>query len=72
MSGCPSTCTNPENIKISSSLLDEDRRVTLRELEERLGISKSTIDNIITVHLSMSRDNLYRVGYTNCYLIPKA
>ena len=29
--------------------------VTLRELEERLGISISTIDSIITVHLNMSR-----------------
>ena len=29
--------------------------VTLRELEERLGISRSTIDSIITVHLNMSR-----------------
>ncbi|KAI6648845.1 Transposase [Oopsacas minuta] len=46
---------NQENIKIISNILDKDRRVTLRQLEEELGMSKSILDKILTEQLGMSR-----------------
>ncbi|KAI6653144.1 Transposase [Oopsacas minuta] len=49
------TCSNQENIKIISNILDKDRRVTLRQLEEELGMSKSILDKILTEQLGMSR-----------------
>ncbi|KAI6647185.1 hypothetical protein LOD99_8840 [Oopsacas minuta] len=46
------TCSNIESVQ---TILDEDRRITLRELEERVGISKATLHSIITEDLEMSK-----------------
>ncbi|KAI6655304.1 Transposase [Oopsacas minuta] len=46
------TRSNTERVRI---ILDEDRHITLRELEERVGISKATLHSIITEDLEMSK-----------------
>ncbi|KAI6659511.1 hypothetical protein LOD99_10725 [Oopsacas minuta] len=46
--GRPTSSTTRRNI-------EEDRRITLRELEERVGISKATLHSIITEDLEMSK-----------------
>ncbi|KAI6646229.1 guanine nucleotide-binding protein (G protein), subunit alpha [Oopsacas minuta] len=47
--GCATSSKTRRNI-------EEDRRITLRELEERVGISKATLHSIITEDLEMSKD----------------
>ncbi|KAI6652399.1 hypothetical protein LOD99_7413 [Oopsacas minuta] len=64
--GRPKTCSNQENIKIISNILDKDRRVTLQQLEEELGMSKSILDKILTEQLGMSR--VLSRWVPNCYL----
>ncbi|KAI6646228.1 Histone-lysine N-methyltransferase SETMAR-like [Oopsacas minuta] len=46
--GCATSSKTRRNI-------EEDRRITLRELEERVGISKATLHSIITEDLEMSK-----------------
>ena len=46
------TCSNIERVQ---TILGGDRLITLRELEERVGISKSTLHSIITEDLEMSK-----------------
>ncbi|KAI6648299.1 Transposase [Oopsacas minuta] len=46
------TCSNIERVQ---TILDEDRRITLRKLEARVGISKATLHSIITEDLEMSK-----------------
>ncbi|KAI6659506.1 hypothetical protein LOD99_10720 [Oopsacas minuta] len=48
---------NQQNIERVHTLLDEDRRITLRELEERVGISKTKRHMIITEDLECRRYN---------------
>ncbi|KAI6651433.1 Transposase [Oopsacas minuta] len=43
------------NIERVQTTLDEDRRITLQELEERVGISKATLHSIITEDLEISK-----------------
>ena len=54
-SGRPTTVSTELNTTRIESALDEDRRSTLRQLEETLGISKSTIHNVVSQTLGMSR-----------------
>ena len=53
--GRPTSSKTLSNIERVQIILDEDRRITLRELEERVGISKSTLYSIITEDLEMSK-----------------
>ena len=43
------------NIQLIERILDKDRRATIRELEERSGIPKSSIHRIIQDELEMTR-----------------
>ncbi|KAL4083594.1 hypothetical protein QTP88_028910 [Uroleucon formosanum] len=48
-SGRPSTVTQDNtNAAILATLLDEDRRITVREIEQETGISKSSVHRILT------------------------
>ncbi|KAI6659860.1 hypothetical protein LOD99_14200 [Oopsacas minuta] len=51
----PTSSKTRSNIERVQTILDEDRRTTLRELEERVGMSKATLHSIITEYLEMSR-----------------
>ncbi|KAI6658692.1 hypothetical protein LOD99_10987 [Oopsacas minuta] len=53
--GRPTSSKSRNNIERIQTILDEDRRITLRELEERVGISKATLHSIITEDLEMSK-----------------
>ncbi|KAI6652470.1 hypothetical protein LOD99_7484 [Oopsacas minuta] len=46
------TCSNIERVQ---TILDEDRPITLREVGERVGVSKATLHSIITEDLEMSK-----------------
>ncbi|KAI6652406.1 hypothetical protein LOD99_7420 [Oopsacas minuta] len=52
--GRPTSSKTRSNIERVQTILDENRRITLRELEERVGISKAT-HSIITEDLEMSK-----------------
>lgn len=54
-SGRPSTTTTPDNVERVRVAIEQDRRLTVRELEDDLGIPKSTIWRILTEHLAMTR-----------------
>ncbi|XP_048243687.1 histone-lysine N-methyltransferase SETMAR-like [Haliotis rufescens] len=54
-SGRPSTSTSPENIDTVHTLVMENRRITLHELEETTGLSYGSIHNIIHGKLHMSK-----------------
>jgi histone-lysine N-methyltransferase SETMAR len=54
-SGRPTTSSSTENMKRVREALDEDRRMTVRELEEDLGIPRSSIHRIIHEDLKMTR-----------------
>ena len=53
--GRPTSSKTRSNIERVQTILDEDRRITLRELEERVGISKATLHSILTEDLEMSK-----------------
>ncbi|KAI6646966.1 hypothetical protein LOD99_9060 [Oopsacas minuta] len=53
--GRPTSSKTHSNIERVQTILDEDRRISLRELEERVGISKTTLHSIITENLEMSK-----------------
>ncbi|KAI6657067.1 Histone-lysine N-methyltransferase SETMAR-like [Oopsacas minuta] len=53
-SGRPTSSKTRSNIERVQTILD-DRRITLRELEERVGISKATLHSIITEDVEMSK-----------------
>ena len=45
--GRPKSSRLKGNVELIERIMDEDRRVTIRELEERVGIPKTTIHRII-------------------------
>ncbi|KAI6652981.1 Histone-lysine N-methyltransferase SETMAR-like [Oopsacas minuta] len=53
--GRPTSSKTSSNIERVQTILDEDRRITLRELEDKVGISKATLHSIITEDLEMSK-----------------
>ncbi|KAI6654492.1 hypothetical protein LOD99_888 [Oopsacas minuta] len=53
--GHPTSSKTHSNIERVQTILDEDRRITLRELGERVGISKATLHSIITEDLEKSK-----------------
>lgn len=53
--GRPTTSSTTENIERVREAIDEDRRITVRELEEDLGIPRSSIHRIIHEDLQMTR-----------------
>ena len=54
-SGRPTTSTSPENIEKVHTLVIENRRISLYELEEATGISYGSIHNILHDELHMSQ-----------------
>ena len=53
--GRPITETTTENIQQIQDLINEDRYVTVDELEEQSGISHGTIQRIISDHLQLKK-----------------
>ena len=51
----PSTSKTVENVERVQAAINENRRLTVRELEEDLAIPKTTIAKILTEDLGMSR-----------------
>ncbi|KAI6647407.1 hypothetical protein LOD99_12403 [Oopsacas minuta] len=49
------------NIESVQTILDKDKRITLRELEERVGISKATLHSIITEDLEMLKYEAWKL-----------
>jgi len=54
-SGRPSTSRNDERIEQVRTLVMQDRRVTVRELAEEVGISTGSVHSILTDHLALWR-----------------
>ncbi|XP_042211468.1 protein GVQW3-like, partial [Homarus americanus] len=54
-SGSPSTSRTPENIERVRAAINENRRLTVRELEEDLGIPRTSVSEILTKDLGMKR-----------------
>ena len=61
----PKSSKTETNIELIQRILDEDRRITVRQLEDKVGISKSSIHSILTEDLEMSK--LLLVGFQNFY-----
>ena len=55
MDNRPSLTTTPENIQRVRLAIEGDRRLTIRELENDLGISKTTVWKILNKFLGMTR-----------------
>lgn len=53
-SGRPSTTTTPDNVERVRVAIEQDRCLTVRELEDDLGLPKSTIWRILTENLDMT------------------
>ncbi|KAI6648624.1 hypothetical protein LOD99_7981 [Oopsacas minuta] len=53
--GHPTSSKTRSHIERVQTILDEDRRITLRELEEKVDISKATLHSIITEDLEISK-----------------
>ena len=53
-SGRPSTASNAENGECVHAAINENRRLTVQELEEDLGIPKSSVCNILHKDLKMN------------------
>ncbi|KAI6653021.1 histone-lysine N-methyltransferase SETMAR-like [Oopsacas minuta] len=51
----PTSSKTSSNIERVQTIVGEDRRITLRELEERIGISKAKLHSIIIEDLEMSK-----------------
>jgi transposase len=54
-SGRPSTSRTPENVESVRAAINEDRRMTVRELEEDLGIPRTVVSRILTEDLGKKR-----------------
>jgi plasmid maintenance system antidote protein VapI len=54
-SGRPPTSRTPENVKRVQAAIKENRRLTVRELEEALGIPRTIVSEILTEDLSKKR-----------------
>ncbi|XP_033224050.1 protein GVQW3-like [Belonocnema kinseyi] len=54
-SGRPPTGTSSDNVERVRVAVEQDRRLTVRELEDELGISKSTVWRILTKSLGITR-----------------
>jgi histone-lysine N-methyltransferase SETMAR len=54
-SGCPSTVITDANIERVRAQIIKDRRQTLNEVAEELGMSRSSVHRVLTDHLGMSR-----------------
>ena len=54
-SGCPSTSTDDPNIDEINTLVQANRRLTVRELAEECGISAGSCHHILTEELKMHR-----------------
>ncbi|GFG29202.1 hypothetical protein Cfor_05014 [Coptotermes formosanus] len=54
-SGRPSTSRTPENVERVRAAIKENRRLTVRELEEDLGIQRTIVFEILTEDLGMKR-----------------
>ena len=53
-SGRPHTACTPENVDAVDQLIQENSRITLREIEKELDISRGTIHTIVSVHLQLT------------------
>ena len=51
----PKSSKTETNIELIQRILDEDRRITVRQLEDKVGISKSSIHSILTEILKCQR-----------------
>ena len=54
-SGRPSTGRTPENVERVRAAINENRRLTVQELEEALGISRTVVSQILTEDLGKKR-----------------
>ncbi|XP_033232083.1 uncharacterized protein LOC117183040 [Belonocnema kinseyi] len=54
-SGRPSRRTSSDNVKRLRVAVEQDRRLTMKELEDELGIPKSTVWRILSENLGMTR-----------------
>jgi len=54
-SGRPLTAKTPENVERVRVLINQNRRLTVREIEEDLGIPKTVVSKILSQDLGMSR-----------------
>ena len=54
-SGRPSTSRTPENVESVRAAFNENRRMTVRELEEDLGIARTIVSQILTEDLGKKR-----------------
>jgi len=54
-SGRPSTELSEKNIQLIQEKIEEDRRVTLRQLAEDTGLSYGTVERIVTTKLHLKR-----------------
>ena len=54
-SGRPISATDERNIKAIEDLIVEDRRITIQEIAEILGISNGTVHGILHDHLHMTK-----------------
>jgi len=54
-SGRPSTSRTPKNVESVRAAINENRRLTLRELEEDLGIPQTIVSQILTEDLGKKR-----------------
>lgn len=54
-SGRPSTGTSSDNVERVRVAVEQDRHLTVRELEDELGIPKSTVWRILTENFGMTR-----------------
>jgi len=54
-SGRPVEATSEENIRAVESIIKNDRRVTVRQIANTMGVGLATIDRIIHEHLTMSK-----------------
>ena len=53
--GRSGTSRTPENVESVRAAINENRRLTLRELEETLGIPRTTVSEILTEDLGKTR-----------------
>lgn len=53
--GRPVTAKTPENVERIRVLINQNRRLTVREIEEDLGIPKTIVSEILSQDLGMSR-----------------
>ena len=54
-SGRPSTSRSEENVAAVQSLLEEDRRITIDYISSTIGISRGSVNSILTENLGLSK-----------------